>query len=193
MGAVLVETRNPLVPAAGTTTTVVLADGAQVLMRPLGPEDGDTLRLFHSTLSPESVHARFFCARGSLSDDEVTYFTHVDQNSRVALAAFGGGDLVGVARYDLIPGSHDAEVACVVTDAWQGRGVGTALLTRLVRTARVAGVRQIVADTLTSNRRMLRLLSEIATVRSSTVESGTAHVVLDLQPRPAATLRCLTG
>lgn len=179
--------------ASSGCSNLMLPDGTQLLLRPLGPADGEALRAFHDTLSPESVHDRFFCARGPLSDDEITYFTHVDQSSRVALAAFVAGELVGVARYDRLPGTTEAEAACVVTDAWQGRGIGTALLTSLVRSARAAGVRCFVADTLTSNRRMLRILSELAPVRSSTIESGTAHVVIDLQPRPAGTLRCLTG
>lgn len=169
-----------------------LRDGTPVLVRALEAADGDALRAFHKGLSARTVYYRFFCARGPLTDAEVEYFTHVDQRSRVALAAFADGALVAVARYDRIPGTTDAETACVVTDAWQGRGVGTMLLARLVEVARRSGVRRFVAETLLSNTRMLRLLSELAPMRTAAVDHGTAHVLLDLS-RHDTTLRCVSG
>jgi RimJ/RimL family protein N-acetyltransferase len=170
----------------------VLRDGTPVLIRALEPGDGDALRAFHQGLSPQTVYYRFFCARGALTDAEVEYFTHVDQRSRVALAAFDGARLVAVARYDRIPGTTDAEIACVVTDAWQGRGLGTILLARLVEVARRSGVHRFVAETLLSNTRMLRLLSELAPMRASAIEDGTARLALDLSRRDT-TLRCVSG
>lgn len=170
----------------------VLRDGTPVLLRALEPGDGDALRAFHQELSAETVYYRFFCARGPLSDAEVEYFTHVDQRSRVALAAFADDRLVAVARYDRIPGTTDAEVACVVTDSWQGRGLGTTLLARLVEVARRSGVHRFVAETLLSNTRMLRLLAELAPMRTSDVEEGAARVALDLSRRDT-TLRCVSG
>ncbi|HWL35567.1 MAG TPA: GNAT family N-acetyltransferase [Frankiaceae bacterium] len=169
-----------------------LRDGTTVLLRALEPDDGAALRAFHQGLSPQTVYYRFFCARGPLTDAEVEYFTHVDQRSRVALAAFAGDELIAVARYDRIPGTTDAETACVVTDAWQGRGVGTELLVRLVEVARRSGVHRFVAETLLSNARMLRLLGELAPMRTSDVECGMAHVALDLSPRDT-NLRCVSG
>lgn len=171
---------------------LVLHDGTVLLVRPLEPGDGDALRAFHQGLSAQTVYYRFFCARGSLTDAEVEYFTHVDQRSRVALAAFADDRLVAVARYDRVPGTTDAEVACVVTDGWQGRGVGTTLLARLVEVARRSGVRRFVAETLLSNTRMLHLLSELAPMRTSGVDNGTAHVLLDISPHDT-TLRCVSG
>ena len=157
----------------------VLRDGTPVLLRALEPSDGDALRAFHQGLSPQTVYYRFFCARGPLTDAEVEYFTHVDQRSRVALAAVFEDKLVAVARYDRIPGTTDAEIACVVADDWQGRGLGTTLLARLVEVARRSGVHRFVAETLLSNTRMLRLLSELAPMRSD-VEADTTRVLLDI-------------
>jgi GNAT superfamily N-acetyltransferase len=171
----------------------LLADGATVTIRGLGPRDGDALRAFHAGLSSETVYYRFFCARGPLTDAEVEYFTNVDQRSRVALGAFADGDLVAVGRYDRLPGTSDAEVACVVTDAWQHRGLGTVLLARLVEVARRSGVRRFVADTLLSNSRMLRLLSEISPMRTAAVGSGLTRVQVDLPSPRDTTLRCVTG
>lgn len=171
----------------------VLPDGTPVLLRALEPSDGDALRAFHQGLSAQTAYHRFFCARGRLTDAEVEYFTHVDQRSRVALAAFAEDRLVAVARYDRIPGSTDAEVACVVTDAWQGRGLGTTLLARLVEVARRSGVNRFVAETLLSNTRMLHLLSELAPMRDSRrVDHRPAHRLFDSSPHDT-TLRCVSG
>ena len=161
-------------------TTATLRDGTTVEVRPLGPHDANALRAFHDGLSGETVYRRFLCARGPLTDAEVAYFTRLDQRSRVALAAFAEGELVAVARYDRLPGTTDAETACVVTDAWQGRGVGTLLLARLVEIAGRSGVRRFVADTLMSNTPLLRLLADIAPVRTAAVDHGFAHVLVDL-------------
>lgn len=158
----------------------VLPDGTELVVRGLDPRDGDALREFHQGLSAETVYYRFFCARGPLTDAEVAYFTRVDQRSRVALGVFAAGELVAVGRYDRVPGTSDAEVACVVTDAWQHRGVGTVLLARLVQVARRSGVRRFVAETLLSNTRMLRLLSEVAPMRTDAAGAGLAHVLVDL-------------
>ncbi|MDT4922648.1 MAG: hypothetical protein QOG01_361 [Pseudonocardiales bacterium] len=181
-------------PRSSTATTEhVLPDGTSLALRGLDPGDGGALRTFHLGLSIETVYYRFFCARGPLTDAEVTYFTHVDQRSRVALGVFADGVLVAVGRYDRLPGTTDAEVACVVTDAWQHHGVGTLLLARLVEIARRSGVRRFVAETLLSNTRMLRLLSEVAPMRTSSVGSGLARVLVDLPAGPDTTLRCVTG
>jgi GNAT superfamily N-acetyltransferase len=171
----------------------VLCDGTTVTVRPLGPDDANALRAFHDGLSFQTVYQRFFCARGPLTDAEVAYFTRLDQRSRVALAALVDGVLVGVARYDRLPGTTDAETACVVTDAWQGRGVGTLLLARLVEVARRSGVRRFVADTLMSNTPLLRLLAEIAPLRTTDVDHGFAHVLVDIPRGRDTTLRCVTG
>lgn len=176
-----------------TPTEHVLPDGTTLTMRGLEPRDGDALRAFHQGLSSETVYYRFFCARGPLTDAEVDYFTHVDQRSRVALGVFADGVLIAVGRYDRLPGTTDAEVACVVTDAWQHHGVGTMLLARLVEVGRHSGVRRFVAETLLSNTRMLRLLAEVAPLRTSDVSTGFAHVLVDLPARPDTTLRCVTG
>ena len=186
------------VPAAPVCATEsALPDGTLVAIRPLGADDADALRRFHDGLSRETVYYRFFCMRGPLTDAEVDYFTGVDQRSRVALAAYIDNTLIGVARYDRLPRTTDAEVACVVTDIWQGHGVGTVLLSRLVEIARRSGVRRFVADTLASNTRMLRLLADMSPVRTADVDHGLAHVLVDI-PRPRdrrrdTTERCITG
>ena len=118
-------------PPAYWECDVVLADGGTVHVRPLGPDDADRLVAFHTGLSDETVFLRFFSAKPTLSAEEVGRFTHVDHHRRVALVAALGDRLVGVARYDRERAADSAEVAFVVGDAHQGRGIGTILLEHL--------------------------------------------------------------
>jgi GNAT superfamily N-acetyltransferase len=151
----------------------------EIRIRNLVPGDADALRAFHDGLSPRSVYARFFTARGPLTDAEVRYFTGADQHTRVALAALVDDTLVGVGRYDVLGDGLTAELACVVTDQWQGRGVGTLLVSRLADVARSAGVHRFVADTHSTNGRMLHLLGELAPLHT-TFDHDCAHVELEL-------------
>ncbi len=102
-------------------------DGATVHVRPIRPNDGNRLLRFYRRLSPETVYGRFFIAHPGLSAGEVDHFTHVDYHDRLALVGEHADELVAVARYDRVPGTVDAEVAFVVSDAHQGRGLGTLL------------------------------------------------------------------
>src|SRR3954447_25475799 len=122
------------------TYDALLADGTVVSVRPIEPEDAPGLMRFHEQLSPESMRLRFFTPHPRLSDKEVLRFTTVDHHSREGLVAVLDDEIVGVARYDRLPDSTDAEVAFVVSDQWQGTGVGTLLLDHLASRARSEGI-----------------------------------------------------
>ena len=138
----------------------LLADGSAVHVRPITPADANRLVAFHDSLSPETVHYRFFSPHPHLSQQEVVRFTEVDHVDRDALLALRGDDIVGVARYDRLPDSDEAEVAFVVADAYQGQGVGSLLLEDLAAVARTRGVAVFVAETLADNRRMLEVFRQ---------------------------------
>ncbi len=143
-------------PAPGAwEADVVLSDGGTAHLRPIRPDDADRLRAFHGRLSQQTVYNRFFAYRPVLSDADVERFTTVDHADRVALVATLHGEIVGVVRYDRLPGSDDGEVAFVVEDAHQGRGLGPVLLEHLAAAARERGIERFVADTLPTNRAML--------------------------------------
>ncbi|MFP5218655.1 MAG: GNAT family N-acetyltransferase [Actinomycetes bacterium] len=137
----------------------VLADGGTVHLRPITPDDADLLREFHARLSPDTVYNRFFTMVRALPARDVERFTTVDHDERAAVVAVLQGAIVGVARYDRLPASGDApveaEVAVVVEDAHQGRGLGPLLLEHLTAAARERGIERFRADVLPSNRRML--------------------------------------
>ena len=133
----------------------MLTDGGTAHLRPITGDDGDRLREFHSRLSKETVYNRFFAYRPALSDSDVARFTQVDHDDRAALVATLHDDIIGVVRYDRLPGSADAEVAFVVEDPHQRRGLGAVLLEHLAAAARERGMECFVADVLPTNRAML--------------------------------------
>ena len=160
---------------------VVLRDGRTCHVRPITPDDAERLVEFHSHLSAETIYFRFFAPYPELTDRDVARFTTVDHDDRVALIATEGGDLIAVARYDRL-NERDAEVAFVVRDDHQGRGLGAVLLEHLAAAAWERGLRRFVAEVLPNNRKMLMTFREAGYVVSQRMEDGVFHLTFDLEP-----------
>ena len=124
-------------------------------IRPIEPGDAAELERFHAALSPETIRMRFFAPHPRLSAAELERFTVVDHRDREALVVRNAGAIIGVARYERLPGTCEAEAAFVVADRWQGSGVGTLLLEHLGGRGRDNGLERFVAETLSDNRRMI--------------------------------------
>lgn len=135
--------------------TVILADGQVVHLRPIHPGDAGALVAFHARLSSDAVYRRYFSFHPELSETEVTWLTTVDYADRLALVVEIGDDLVAVGRYDRLPGTATAEVAFLVADDFQHRGLGMLLLQNLATAARRQGITTFVAETQASNRDMM--------------------------------------
>jgi acetyl coenzyme A synthetase (ADP forming)-like protein len=165
---------------------VLLADGSTARVRPIRPEDGPAVVELHGRLSKESVVRRYFGAHPRLSDEEVARLTRSGDPDHLALVAERAGRLVGIAQYDRTVGADEAEVAFVVDDAFQGRGVGTLLLEHLAAAGRRHGIRRFVADTMADNHRMLSVFRNVGFARRSSLEHGIVHVVLDIAPSEQA-------
>ncbi len=134
---------------------MVLADGGVVRLRALGPEDGPRLLELAQRLSDESLYYRFFTHWRPSSDREVSRFLDLDYRERVALVAELDGSVVAVGRYMWEAERNSAEVAFVVEDRHQLRGIGTILLEHLAAIARSNGIDRFHAATLWDNRKML--------------------------------------
>jgi len=160
---------------------VVLRDGGAAHIRPIRPEDADALQAFHVAQSPRSTYLRFFAAMPRLSSRDLTRFTTVDHSDRVALVVLVGDAIIGVGRYDRV-GSSEAEVAFNVSDAHQGRGVGSVLLEHLVVAAREQGLTRFVAEVLPENRRMLDVFTEAGFATTREVEDGVVMLTVDIAP-----------
>jgi len=142
---------------------VILSDGEVVQMRPIKSEDADLEEQFIARVGAESLYFRFFKAKRDLSPEELRYFTTLDYEDRMAFIALDGDDMVAVGRYDVIPekeaadGGKVAEVAFLVQDTHQGRGIGSHLLQHLTVYARLQGVTEFEAFVLSENHGMLRM------------------------------------
>ncbi|HEX4110738.1 MAG TPA: GNAT family N-acetyltransferase [Solirubrobacteraceae bacterium] len=130
-------------------------------VRPIASSDGPALLSAFNRLSPETRHARFAGAKPRLTKGEVAYFVDIDHHDHEALIALDpdDGGIVAVARFASEASRAEAEVAIAVGDAWQGRGVGSALIEQLLERAEQEGVPQLTASVLADNTRSLRMLA----------------------------------
>lgn len=165
--------------------SVALRDGAIVLLRPIRPEDESELVALYARLSPETAYQRFFTVMARLPPDWAHILANVDYDRRMAIMAVAsGGELIAVARYDYDDKDQEAEIALVVQDRWQGKGLGTILLTELLKYAEARGIRRFRAYVLADNRRMLDLLARTTRVLERRTERGIASLLL--APRGSA-------
>ena len=160
---------------------VVLRDGGVAHVRPIVPDDADGLRRFHAGQSAESIYLRFFAPLKMLSDKDVARFTEVDYDWRVALVATVGGEIIGIARYDRLDATT-AEVAFHISDAHQGRGVGSVLLEHQAAIAQEAGVAKFVADVLPQNRKMIQVFTDSGYEVSHHFDNGVIEVAFKIEP-----------
>ena len=160
---------------------IQLRDGTEVHLHAMRGDDAAALLRFHHQLSPETTYLRFFSVHPELSARELEHFTHVDHQNREAIVATVDEEIIGVARFDRIDGSNDAEAAFVIADRWQGEGLGTALFHRLAERAREVGIDRFVAEVLPHNRRMLDVFFHAGHPVTSCLRGGDVHVEVDLQ------------
>ena len=139
---------------------VVLADGGSALLRAVNPDDAPRIAAFHNALSLETVHFRYFSALCKLPPLILRRFTQVDFARDMVLVAELGDRLIALASWHRGKLPDSAEVAFVVSDEHQGRGLGTLLLERLAELARERGLTRFRADTLAGNRAMLRVFAD---------------------------------
>ncbi|WP_367538929.1 GNAT family N-acetyltransferase [Streptomyces globisporus] len=169
---------------------VVLRDGGTARIRPITTDDAERLVSFYEQVSDESKYYRFFAPYPRLSDRDVHRFTHHDYVDRVGLAVTIGGEFIGTVRYDRIDGTgrpasapaDEAEVAFLVQDAHQGRGVASALLEHIAAVARERGIRRFAAEVLPANNKMIKVFRDGGYTQRRSFEDGSVHLTLDLEP-----------
>jgi len=157
-----------------------LADGATLRVRPIRPDDEHRLEDMFGRLSPRTVYQRFFRALDRLPGSWYRRFANVDYHTRLALVAEerqnGEPVLHAVARYEPGETPGTTEIAIVVEDAWQRRGLGGLLLDHLLEAAEARDLRRFIADVLADNRPMLRVLSRLAEIRRREFDHGVLTV-----------------
>ncbi|WP_427017226.1 GNAT family N-acetyltransferase [Pseudarthrobacter sp. P1] len=161
---------------------VVLRDGGTAHLRPIAPDDAEGLQSFHMAQSADSTYLRFFTYKAKLSAKEVRRFTELDYRDRVALVITHGGEIIGVGRYDRLDNPAEAEVAFNISDAHQGRGLGSILLEHLAAAARENGISRFIAEILPENRKMLQVFSEAGYEVHRHFDDGVVSVAFDIDP-----------
>ena len=164
---------------------LALRDGSVVRIRPIRPEDAPRLQDLHSRLSGESAYQRFFAIVRRLPPDWARTLASVDYRRRLALVVEAGADLVGVGRYEPTSEEDTVEVAFVVQDSWQNRGLGTILFDAILQAAAARSFRRFRAYVLADNRRMLDLISRFTRIESRKTEQGVTDLVFTLAPANA--------
>ncbi|MDW8806839.1 GNAT family N-acetyltransferase [Streptomyces scabiei] len=169
---------------------VVLRDGGTARIRPITVDDAERLVSFYEQVSDESKYYRFFAPYPRLSAKDVHRFTHHDFVDRVGLAATVGGEFIATVRYDRIgadgmPASapaDEAEVAFLVQDAHQGRGVASALLEHIAAVARERGIRRFAAEVLPANSKMIKVFTDAGYQQRRSFEDGVVRLEFGLEP-----------
>jgi acyl-CoA hydrolase/RimJ/RimL family protein N-acetyltransferase len=152
----------------------VLPDGAHVRVRAARQTDESKVHALLYALSPESVYQRYFTARQIHPRSEVLAVLDTDPRSSCALVAerLEDSSVLGVARYDLDQTSRMGELGIVVAEGWQRRGVGTALVRRLVEVGKRHGVKGLRADVLVSNHGMIGVLRRVGLTELTLPDGG---------------------
>jgi GNAT superfamily N-acetyltransferase len=160
-----------------------LRDGRPVTIRALGSDDRDGLLAAVARSSTQSLYRRFFSPKRNFTENEVAFFLNVDFIDHLALVAVmnegGRSVIVGGTRYVVVhPGR--AEMAFTVVDHYQGQGIGALLMRHLAAIARLAGIKQLIAEVLPDNTSMLRVFEKSGLRLTTKQETGVVHVTLQL-------------
>ena len=144
-------------------TTCVLKDGTQVNLRPIHPTDEPNVRDLFYALSQETIYYRFMSRMKKIQRKEIQEFVYVNHRSDIAIVGTvpeaHGEDIIAIGRYYLNEKTNLAEIAFVVRDSWQRRGIGRFLMNHLAMIARRNGIRGFTAEVLRENRAMQRIFN----------------------------------
>ena len=147
---------------ADLESTFQLPDGRDVTIRPIRPEDAEIEQDFIRNLSDEAKYFRFMHAVHELTPEMLVRFTQIDYDREMALIVVTEEDGKevehGVVRYVTNPDQNSCEFAVVISDEFQGHGIGQRMLTRLMEIARSRGLDMMEGEVLTANHRMLELV-----------------------------------
>lgn len=169
---------------------IVLRDGTHLRLRPIRPDDAPRLVEYYARLSAHTAYQRFFTVMKRLPPDWARFLANVDYRRRLALVAERGPreapELVAVARYEPAEREDTAEVAFVVQDGWQGKGLGTMLLRELLAAATARGIQRFRAWVLADNTRMLDLLHRFTDVQERKIDAGVVELLFTPRAAPSS-------
>lgn len=180
--------RNPIAPMKETSRTM---NERALRVRPLAAEDEEKMRAMFSRLSEKSIYHRFHMPYPKVPEWMSSHLSKTNRPGEYSLVAIAGDEIVAHAMY-VVEGVGEAEMAVVVEDRWQSRGVGKLLLFHLALVAGRRGVETFTATVLGENRRMLGLFDSVFTKVEYRIKGGAYHVRVPLSAlKPVSKLEAL--
>ncbi len=169
---------------------VLLRDGGTAHLRPISRADDQRLVEFYEDVSPQSKYFRFFAAMPRLSEREILRFTDVDHRNRVALVLTVADRIIAVGQFERLSDGRDerggegdpAEVAFLVQDRHQHRGIGQLLLEHLAQIGREIGIAKFVAEVMPDNAGMIQVFRDAGYRLTGGYEEGVMHLEFSIDP-----------
>jgi acyl-CoA hydrolase len=165
-----------------------LRDGTEIFFRPVKPADEPALSEMLYSLSGESVRTRYFTATMTFPHKDVQKLTNIDYRNDLAIVGVvpgpAGEQIVAIAQYFLDPKTQAAEVAFIVQDEWQAKGMGSFLLEYLAQIAADRGVKRFYAKVLPRNRAMLNIFENSGFIISTEFDGEAYSLDFEL-PEPS--------
>jgi len=165
--------------------TYLMPDGTQIVFRPIHPTDEPLMRELFYALSQQTIYYRFMSNLRVIPRRQIQDFVYIDHRNEVALVgtipAADGEDIIALGNYYLDPKTNRAEVAFVVHDRWQRKGIGTFMLQQLIRIARRNGIRGFTAEVLAENKGMQAVFAKSNCKISTRFDGRVYAYVLDFE------------
>ncbi|MBF0588316.1 MAG: GNAT family N-acetyltransferase [Magnetococcales bacterium] len=166
-------------------TTLSLKDGSRLTVRSVQPQDERRVKKFLYSLSADAVYRRFMSPLRHFTLQRIRHFIYVDHRREVVVIATipvpAGERIVGVAGYYLDQESNRAEIALVIRDKWQGRGLGRRLFNHLAKMARSAGIQGFTAEMFTQNGAMRALFENSGMKITRNFDGDVLHMQMDFE------------
>jgi acyl-CoA hydrolase/GNAT superfamily N-acetyltransferase len=164
-------------------TTHVMSDGLQISFRSIRPTDEELIKDLFYDLSQTTIYYRFMRNLKRIPQKQIQDFVYIDHRTEVAIVATvpeaHGDEIIAVGRYYLNPQTNRAEVAFIVRDKWQNRGIGTALLSVLISVAKRSGIAGFTAEVLRANRAMQSVFNKSGCKVKSQLSGEVFHYDMD--------------
>jgi len=158
-------------------------DGSELLVRPVKPTDEEMLSDMFYDLSDQTIINRFFSMLKSMPHRKLQQFCCIDYTNEMSLVAIAGSGpkqkIVGLGSYYLNPATQRAEIAFLVADAWQGKGIGTYMMRSLVKTSKSKNIKGLTAEVLRDNVAMIALMHKSGVPAKSTPAGGSYIFTMD--------------
>jgi acyl-CoA hydrolase/GNAT superfamily N-acetyltransferase len=164
-------------------TTTVLDDGTLIRFRAMGPTDETATRDLFYSLSRETLYYRYMSNLERISRKELRNYVYIDHRNQVAIVGTlpeaHGEEIIAIGGYYLDQKTNRAEVAFIVRDDWQGRGIGTFIMKHLTGIAKRNGIAGFTAEVLTGNKPMQAVLDHSNMKVRRSHGDGVFHYELD--------------